>query len=412
MSIDASSTGSTPSNFRLYFSRVFVPRIRTKQKTATLRLVKKSEIWWRTIENALRNGNGVVRAQTDRANITIFGWARVISISAPAEVLSFLNPSSKIELGCEGWTDDRYITEWCDGDCEAIVRRIDFTFVPYADIPDYQYTKDNVAKAVDKTKGDRLRHKDSTLYGRLKFAKKTDPPPVQSHPSAGSGRSRHEMDLAPRMDILDHTIRLLQGTVGSLAGSAQETKEHQVMGIHKRALEQAVDVHTRLHEKDGLALVAQQKALEREQALLQASQERERHEMTQHILQARQERDRIETMLKAQLHREQQVNDAQLRREQQLNDREQKVNDDARANAQYVAVETMKQNFFLELLRNPNFSSLVANQTLQTGAMSMLASAQPTGKSGPPSSSSSTTESTHRMLTSHSSGTGDVPSSV
>ena len=106
------------------------------------------------------------------------------------------------------------------------------------------------------------------------------------------------------------------------------------------------------------------------------------------------------------------MNDAQLRREQQLNDREQKVNDDARANAQYVAVETMKQNFFLELLRNPNFSSLVANQTLQTGVMSMLAAAQPTGTSGPPSSSSSTTDSTHRMLTSHSSGTGDVPSSV
>ena len=94
------------------------------------------------------------------------------------------------------------------------------------------------------------------------------------------------------MDILDHTMRSLQASV-----VAQDTKKHQVLGIQKRALEQEVALHTRVHEKDGLALVAQQKALERERALLEQSQERERHEMTQHILQARQERDRIETMI-------------------------------------------------------------------------------------------------------------------
>ena len=207
--VDASAAGSTPSNFRLCFNQTFVLLICTYRKTATLRLVKKSGRWWRTLENALRNGNRLVRVQTNRANNTIFGWAKVVSISEPASVLSFLNPLSKKDLGCEGWTDDRYITEWCDGDRETIVRRIDFTYLPYAVIPDFQYTNENVARAVEEQRAGRLRHKETSLYGKLKLAMKTTPPLYESlrFNGVGSGQFQGEQDLAPRIDSLDHTKR-------------------------------------------------------------------------------------------------------------------------------------------------------------------------------------------------------------
>ena len=198
--MDSSTAGSTPSNFRLYFNQTFVQLIRTNRKTATLRLVKTSGRWWSTLDNALRNGNRLVRVQTNRANNTIFGWAKVVSISEPASVLSFLNPLSKKDLGCEGWTDDRYITEWCDGDRETIVRRIDFTYLPYAVIPDFQYTNENVATAVEERNSTRLRHKEASLHGQLKLAVKTAPPRCEE-----SGQGQREPNQVPRIDSLDHT---------------------------------------------------------------------------------------------------------------------------------------------------------------------------------------------------------------
>ena len=176
------------------------------------------------------------------------------------------------------------------------------------------------------------------------------------------------------------------------------------MALHRRSLEQEMSLHKRALEQDAHALViqktaldTQQKALEREQTLLQDSLERERTEMAKQLRQACEERERLEALLSTQLHREQ------------------RLNDDVRVHAQYIATETMRQNFFmqLEVLQHTNFSSVASNTSLQPGLLSMMTPTQPARTRGHPSnSSSSTTESSHLMLTSQSSGSSDLPSSI
>ena len=134
------------------------------------------------------------------------------------------------------------------------------------------------------------------------------------------------------------------------------------MAVHKRALEQD---HALALVAQKMAMETQKKALEREQTLLQVSQDRERLEMANQLRQATQERERLGTFLSAQLQREQ------------------KLNDDVRAHAQYIAVETMRQNFFMQMLQHANFSSVASNTSLQPGLLSMMTPTQPAGTRGP-----------------------------
>ena len=290
----------------------------TLQKTSTLRLVKESKRWWDDLMTALLHGNRLVRAQTERTNKSIFGWLRIDRISEEAPASSFLNPVSKKELGCEGWSDDRYITKWCDGDKQTIVRRIFFTFFPYAAIPDYQYSKASVKAAVNETsaRAGRLRHKNTTVYGMMKLAPQTTPENVQGEPT------RQYSELTSVISTLGHTMRNVQENLASIAaasshGSPQDTKDTQTMDLHKRVQEQ--DAHALVQKT---VLDTQLKALEREQALVQECQNRERLEMKAQLI------------------------------------REQRLNDDARATAQYIAAETMRQNFLLQMMQLPNFAAV------------------------------------------------------
>ena len=117
-------------------------------KTATLRAVTEKLGWWSQLQDAVEK-YGIVRAQTGRSHTTIFGWLKIVSISEAGLVITFLNPVSKTELGCEGWEDDEYINRWCGGEHNTTVRRIDFLFIPYYRISDFHVTMPSVKTFVE-----------------------------------------------------------------------------------------------------------------------------------------------------------------------------------------------------------------------------------------------------------------------
>ena len=109
--------GLTPTTFRLTFDKELVNHMKDMTKIATLRVVKENgeRKWWNSLEKAFSSSTRLVRAQTDRAHKTIFGGCRINSLSAAAPISTFLNPLSKKEFGCEGWSNQKYIDRWCNG---------------------------------------------------------------------------------------------------------------------------------------------------------------------------------------------------------------------------------------------------------------------------------------------------------
>ena len=155
--------GLTPSSFRLMFDKkLHVDLIKTHTKTSTLRLVKESRKWWDQLNFVFSSPERLVRAQTGCAHETIFGGCRINSLSAPAPISTFLNPLANKQLGCEGWTNQKYIDIWCGGDASAEARRIDFTYIPYSSLSDYEVSARQVSEAIANTPQTRIRHRQGS----------------------------------------------------------------------------------------------------------------------------------------------------------------------------------------------------------------------------------------------------------
>ena len=349
--MDSSIAGAKPSSFRLYFDKTLIELVRTVQKTSTLRIVKESKKWWETLENALLYGNRLVRAQSNRANNTIFGWLRIDSISESGTVLSFLNPMSKKELGCDGWSNDEYIAKWCDGERDMIVRRIYFTYIPYADIPDYQYTKLDVKAAIDDCAArttQRLRTKGDSVNGQMQMAEE----PGNTTYDVPGGQTESVSQVAALVRRLDDTVSALQSK--SVLGRNDVTqgrhddraKDEHILTLQQRIIDQtshaldaqrqALETQQKAFEREQSALETQRKAFEREQAKVQEGLVRERTEAK-----------------------------AALMREQQLNDNN-------RASQQYLAVEASRQKFFMDMMQSTHFAALLNTTSLQSGILTMM----------------------------------------
>ena len=281
-------------------------------------------------------------------------------------MLSFLNPVSKKELGCEGWSDDRYITEWCDGERNTIVRRIYFTFIQYADIPDYLYSKLDFKAAIDdRATKVRVRHKEDSVPGQLKFGKNPETSPInvpREHPESVS-------QVPALVSSLEHTLRSLEASVVTRNSSppGPDAKDAEILALQKRVLQQ----ESLALEAQKQALRTQQQTFEREQALVQEGLQRERTSAREALL------------------------------------REQQLNDNVRANAQakenmqqYLAIEASRQKFLMELMQNSNFASLLGTAALQPGLLSMMMPSRVplAPDSNPGNSSSSSSVVTHNLL--------------
>ena len=316
--------------------------------------------FWDTLEKALVSGNRLVRAQSNYAYCTIFGWLLVDSISESDYVESFLNPVSKKELGCDGWSDEKYIKEWCGGERDTIVRRIRFTYIPYANIPDYQYSYASVKTAVDQTSKTRIRHHLESIPGQLKFAVDLQYPPFHVNKSnfPNAGDSKIESAVESLISSIDTSLRALQKSATdtrtkSLTEPSHDTvtKDKLIMDLQKRILEQELGAHKMVLEMKQKELDAQTKALDKQQKEL----EREQAQVQDSLLRERNERIR-----------------------------EQKFIDEVRANAlakdnmqQCLAVEASRQEFFLKLMNNSHFASLSNNPVLQQVAMAMVVPSLP-----------------------------------
>ena len=349
--------GSTPSNFRICFDKTLIELVRTAQKTSTLRRVKESKRWWETLDKALLHGNRLVRAQSNRAYNSIFGWLRIDFISESGTVTSFLNPISKKELGCDGWSDDEYITKWCDGERDTIVKRIYFTFIPYTAIPDYQYTKLDVKAAIDACAArtnTRLRGRNDFVHVNMQMSEEPGSISVDG-PATHLGSAPEVEDLVRR---LDKSVSVLQSSVLNRNDISQlrqddRVKDDQIISLQRRVIEQ----ESRALDAQRLTLETQQKAFERDQAAL----------VNQHKAFKREQ-----TMLQESLLRERTESKAALMREQQLNDNN-RTNAQAKENLQlFLAVEASRQKFFMEMMQNTNFSALLSNSVLQPGLLAMM----------------------------------------
>ena len=377
--MDSSIAGAKPSSFRLYFDKTLIELVRTVQKTSTLRIVKESKTWWELLENELLYGNRVVRAQSNRAYNTIFGWVRIDAISEAGTVLSFLNSISKKELGCDGWSDEKYIARWCDGERDTIVRRIYFTYIPYADIPDYQYTKLDIKAAIDECAAKtthRLRPKPDSVHGKMQMAEEPD----STTCNVTAGQADSVSQLAGLVRQFDDKISALQSQTSGRNDVTQvrqddRDKDERILTLQQRIIDQeshalnaqrqALEIQQKAFQREQAALETQHKAFEREQVLVQEGLLRERTEAK-----------------------------AALKREQQLNDNRENLQ-------QHLAVEASRQKFFMELMQSTHFAALLNTPSLQSGLLSMMKPSSAPGACDAPvgnSSSSSLGVSTNLAL--------------
>lgn len=79
-----------------------------------------------------------------------------------------MNSLANKQLGCEGWTNQKYIDIWCGGDASAEARRIDFTYIPYSSLSDYEVSARQVSEAIANTPQTRIRHRQGSHGEKIK----------------------------------------------------------------------------------------------------------------------------------------------------------------------------------------------------------------------------------------------------
>ena len=344
--------------------------MREMTKIATLRVVKENgeRKWWNSLEKAFSSSTRLVRAQTDRAHKTIFGGCRINSLSAAAPISTFLNPLSKKEFGCEGWSNQKYIARWCNGDESVNVRRIDFTFLHYVDLSDHEVSPKQLGEVIAKTPISRIRHRTGSAGEILKLS--VPVPTMQKHgtdrPSSSLKPYVSHVDpfpLDPPQAVVMHSqdtaavydrFTKLQDDERERNSKLQEDERKRIAKLQEderdRSAKQQEDERgriTKLHADE----------LERT-ANRQASHDHEKAEIIKLLNEAQQQ---LKDQNKVQLLREQSLMD-DVRREQRANKQAKRENKE----------KAKQRDFVLAMMQSTNFASLSTNPTLQPVVAAMM----------------------------------------
>ena len=295
-------------------------KVVSREKTSTLRVVTETS-WWSRLEGAIRAGGGVVKANTARKRSDMFGWLKIWSVSQPGSVSTFLNDNSKKELGCEGWSNEKYLRTWCGGE-DVIVRKIDFEFFAYGDISDYSVPLMRIKEAINKSPssrtGSRVRPRgNSTL--ELKDAKPLPGFPLTPTPAP-------EPESGPSKDSLA-LFQSMTSTVNSITERDRALLTERELSAKALAAERTLAAAALATERELNA-----KAVEQARQLGAAQAQAQGYQMMMVMMQQNLDRQHI-------------IGDEQRHRE-----------------------------FQTSLIHSTNFNSMVANPALQQHMMTLLTS--------------------------------------
>jgi hypothetical protein len=75
-------------------------------------------------------GKEMVRAQTNWAADTLFGYLSINKMDGPLAIGNVLTPDIIAACGCKGWSKEKYIKRWAKGNNMLMVHVITFTYFP------------------------------------------------------------------------------------------------------------------------------------------------------------------------------------------------------------------------------------------------------------------------------------------
>ena len=344
--------------------------MREMTKIATLRVVKENgeRKWWNSLEKAFSSSTRLVRAQTDRAHKTIFGGCRINSLSTAAPISTFLNPLSKKEFGCEGWSNQKYIDRWCNGDESVNVRRIDFTFLHYVDLSDHEVSPKQLGEVIAKTPISRIRHRTGSAGEILKLS--VPVPTMQKH---GTERPSSALKpyvshvppfpLDPPQAVVMHSqdttaaydrFTKLQDDERERNSKLQEDERKRIAKLQEDERERSAK-----QQEDERGRITKLHADELERtANRQASHDHEKAEIIKLLNEAQQQ---LKDQNKVQLLREQSLMD-DVRREQRANKQAKRENKE----------KAKQRDFVLAVMQSTNFASLSTHPTLEPAVAAMM----------------------------------------
>jgi hypothetical protein len=89
-------------------------------------------VWKDKTTTALQRtiGKELVRAQTNWAADSLFGYLSINKMDGPLPIGNVLTPDIIAACGCKGWSKEKYIKRWAEGNKTLMVNVITFTYFP------------------------------------------------------------------------------------------------------------------------------------------------------------------------------------------------------------------------------------------------------------------------------------------